>query len=178
MLGELTDLHCVNFSITKTSIMNRTLKLIVFSILAAAVIIYAYARIERISPLVIGHFEINHGSFDDAAINGYDVVSYFTANKAIKGDEKISHQYKDAIWYFSSEQNKNLFIAKPEKFIPQYGGYCSFAVGQGFTANTDPTSFEIIDGKLYLFSEEEVKTEWMSDMDNNIIISNEKWNED
>ena len=86
-----------------------------------------------------------------AVANGYDVVSYFS-NKAVKGQKKISTKYDGVSFLFSSQENLNLFKKNPEKYIPQYGGYCAYAIGKtGEKVNIDPRTFEIRDGKLYLF---------------------------
>lgn len=85
------------------------------------------------------------------AAEGYDVVAYFT-NEALKGDKKITASYEGVAYKFSSEANKQTFEANPSKFIPQYGGYCAYAVGiKSEKIGVNPKTFQIIDGKLYLF---------------------------
>ena len=85
------------------------------------------------------------------AVKGYDVVAYFS-NKTIKGSENYQLKYKDVIYRFSSVENKNLFAANPSKYAPQYGGWCAYAMGKdGSKVDIDPETFEIRDGKLYLF---------------------------
>ena len=83
--------------------------------------------------------------------NGYDVVSYFN-NKAIKGDKKFSTTYNGVKFKFSSHKNLKTFKNSPKQYLPQYGGYCAYAIGvTGKKVSINPKTFEIRDGKLYLF---------------------------
>jgi len=85
------------------------------------------------------------------AVEGYDVVAYFS-NKAVKGDKKFEATYNGVNYAFSSEGNRATFQKNPERFVPQYGGYCAYAVGiKGKKVGINPKSFQIIDDKLYLF---------------------------
>ena len=82
---------------------------------------------------------------------GYDVVAYFE-NEAIKGDDQFISEYEDVSYKFSSKKNLNIFNSKPEKYVPQYGGYCAYAVAvKGDKVDINPKTFQIIDDKLYLF---------------------------
>ena len=86
-----------------------------------------------------------------AIASGYDVVSYFS-NEAKKGNDNYIANYDGAMFYFSSKENLNLFKKTPSKYIPQYGGYCAYAIGlKGKKVSINPKTFEIRDGKLYLF---------------------------
>jgi len=89
---------------------------------------------------------------DNVANNGYDLVNYFTANTAERGskDHLVSHGGAD--YYFATADNAKMFSANPEKFLPQFDGYCSFAMAKmAQKAPVDPKTFRIDDGKLYLF---------------------------
>ena len=86
------------------------------------------------------------------AIQGYDPVSYFTQNKALKGKSAISSTIEGVTYYFSSQANKNLFDKSPTNYEPQYGGWCSYALGaRGEKVEIDPETFKITNGKLNLF---------------------------
>jgi YHS domain-containing protein len=86
------------------------------------------------------------------AIKGYDPVCYFTANKAVKGSESIALTTEGATYHFATTQDRDLFKANPEKYAPQYGGWCAYAMGaNGDKVNIDPGTFELLNGKLYLF---------------------------
>lgn len=104
---------------------------------------------------------VNTGRFNNIAIDGYDSVSYFTENKAIEGNEDYQTKWHGAVWYFSSEQNKALFVADPTKYAPQYGGWCAYAMAsEGDTYRIDPDVFDIKDGKLYLNYSKGVQKKW------------------
>ena len=84
------------------------------------------------------------------AIDGYDPVAYFTDGKAVKGQSRFTHEWMGATWLFASAEHRDLLAADPERYAPQYGGYCAYAVSQGATADIDPSAWKIVDGKLYL----------------------------
>jgi len=87
------------------------------------------------------------------AIKGADVVAYYSlqpGQPAVKGRDEFTYEWQNTVWKFSSEENRQAFIANPERYAPQYGGYCAFAVGHNFTTDIRPDSWTIIDDKLYL----------------------------
>ena len=84
------------------------------------------------------------------ALEGYDPVSYFS-EQPVPGNPAIAFTYRGAIYYFASEANKSHFKADPEKYLPQYGGFCATAVSEGKTFGIDPANYNVTDGKLYLF---------------------------
>jgi len=98
-----------------------------------------------------------------AVIKGYDTVAYFTQGKAVKGDKAITATYLGETWRFSSQENKELFVADPAAYAPQYGGYCAFAMANDNIAPIDPEAFTIVDGKLYLNYSKKVRTRWQKD---------------
>lgn len=82
---------------------------------------------------------------------GYDVVAYFS-NTAIAGKKEFTTTYDNVKYKFSSQKNLDTFLSAPQKYIPQYGGYCAYAIAiDGKKVGIDPKTFEIRDGKLYLF---------------------------
>lgn len=97
--------------------------------------------------VIIKHYNIQ----DNIALEGYDVVSYFS-NKPIKGNKKYSVTSQGIIYWFISETTRDIFAANQEKYKPQFGGWCAYAMGEkGEKVNVDPETFKILDGKLYLF---------------------------
>lgn len=103
---------------------------------------------------------VSTGFFSNEAIKGYDSVAYFTQNKAVKGKPEFRYEHKGAAWLFSSQENLDLFKSNPEKYSPQYGGYCAYAVSQGTTASIKPELFTIHKGKLYLNYNEKINVKW------------------
>ena len=88
----------------------------------------------------------------NVAIQGYDPVAYFTQKKAVKGKATIAANYEGVIYNFASQGNKDLFLKNPASYEPQYGGWCSYAMGaNGEKVEVDPETFKIVDGKLNLF---------------------------
>jgi YHS domain-containing protein len=86
------------------------------------------------------------------AIQGYDPVAYFTLNKAVKGKKELAISAEGVTYYFSTEENKDLFKKDYKKYEPQYGGWCAYAMGaMGEKVEVDPETFKIVSGKLYLF---------------------------
>lgn len=86
------------------------------------------------------------------AIEGYDPVAYFTTQKALEGRKELSYAYEGVTYRFASAQDLDLFKASPLKYMPQYGGWCAYAMGaSGEKVAVDPETFKLVDGKLYLF---------------------------
>ena len=99
-----------------------------------------------------------------AAIKGHDAVAYFTDQDAVKGDAQFSHAWNDATWLFKSAANRDAFAAGPEKYAPQYGGYCSYAMSRNYIADITPTAWKVVDGKLYLNNSRAVHLWWQADL--------------
>jgi YHS domain-containing protein len=93
---------------------------------------------------------IETGTFNNKAIYGYDTVAYFTQGKPVKGEDKITSEWRGATWHFSSAEHKAMFDEAPEKFAPQYGGYCSYAMSRGKFVGVDEEAFTVLNGKLYV----------------------------
>ena len=119
--------------------------------------------------------QVNTSLFSDKAIKGFDTVAYFTQGKAIAGNEEYSTKYKKATWLFSNKENLDLFIENPEKYAPQYGGYCAYAVSQNSTASIKPELFTIHEDKLYLNYSESINAKWRADKARYVVQANENW---
>jgi YHS domain-containing protein len=109
----------------------------------------------------------------DTAINGYDPVAYFTENAPVKGQDAYTLEWKDATWKFASQANLDLFKSNPDKYAPQYGGYCAYGVAKNDLVKVDPEQFTILDGKLYLNYDASVQKEWAKDRAGYIRQANE-----
>lgn len=113
--------------------------------------------------------------FSNKAIKGYDTVAYFTENKAVKGSEEFSFEYKGVFWLFSSAENLALFTEDPSKYEPQYGGYCAYAVAKNQTASIKPNLFTIYEGKLYLNYNSSVNDKWLKQKEEFIQSADKNW---
>jgi len=111
------------------------------------------------------------------AIKGYDPVAYFEEGKPVKGSDEITYEWNGATWHFSTSEHKNAFEENPEKYAPQFGGYCAYAVSKGSTAKIEPDAWKIVDGKLYLNYDQGIKKRWEADQANYIEKANANWPE-
>ncbi len=109
------------------------------------------------------------------AIKGTDPVAYFREGKPVRGSNEFTYQWMNATWKFASAQNRDLFASNPEKYAPQYGGFCAWAVSQGNTAPIDPNAWKIVDGKLYLNYNKSVQRTWEKDIPGNIAKADRNW---
>ena len=112
---------------------------------------------------------------DGIAINGYDAVAFFTEQKPIKGDKQFSYSYNSVDWLFSNSANRELFKTSPEKYVPQYGGYCAFGTADGHKAPTQAETWTIVDDKLYFNYNLKVKDLWNKNMKANIEKADKNW---
>ncbi|MGH6855016.1 MAG: YHS domain-containing (seleno)protein, partial [Aestuariivirga sp.] len=112
---------------------------------------------------------------DGVALGGYDAVSYFTDGGPKEGSEQFAADWKDARWRFSTAENLAAFKASPEKYAPQYGGYCAYAVSKGATAKGDPSVWTLANGKLYLNLSKEVQATWRNDIPGNVAQADANW---
>ncbi len=117
-------------------------------------------------------------SFNGRAIRGFDPVAYFTQAKPVKGDSRFQYKWNGATWRFSSKKNMDLFKSNPEKYAPQYGGFCAYAMAvAGQFASTVPEAWTIEDGKLYLNYSIGVRGDWESNTAQYIKVGDNNWNE-
>ncbi len=112
---------------------------------------------------------------DGVAIRGYDPVAYFQQGKPVRGAAAHSHDWNGVTWRFSSAANRDAFAADPAKYAPQYGGFCAWAVSQGYTASIDPNAWKVVDGKLYLNYSRGVQRTWERDVPGNITKADGNW---
>jgi len=117
------------------------------------------------------------GGSSRTAIRGYDTVAYFTENKPVKGSAEYTTEYKGAILRFASAENLAKFEENPEKYAPQYGGYCAYAVSRNTTASIKPKYFTIHEGKLYLNYNKTVHKRWNKERKKHIKKANKNWPE-
>lgn len=115
------------------------------------------------------------GTFSSLAVSGYDPVAYFTEGKPVEGSGAYEYEWNGATWRFSNAGNLNSFKSSPQAYAPQYGGYCAWAVSQGYTASSVPDAWRIVDGKLYLNYSKGVQKTWAQDIPGNIVKADTNW---
>jgi YHS domain-containing protein len=135
-----------------------------FLCLASTVLIFAQAKVDA----------IDHDK-KGVAIRGYDPVAYFTDNKPTKGDPKFSYSWGGSTWQFASAEHRDLFTQSPDRYAPQYGGYCAYAVSEGHTAEIDPNAWKVVDGKLYLNYSLDVREKWQKEQEARIVKADQNW---
>jgi YHS domain-containing protein len=114
-------------------------------------------------------------SENGVALDGQDVVAYFTQSALVEGSPKYSSRWQGTQWLFSSAAHRDMFSKNPTKYAPQYGGYCAKAAAGGVLATTVPTAWEVRDGKLYLNYSADAQKEWKINTSEKIVKANANW---
>ena len=143
--------------------MNRYAKVLILAIcfLLSSSLVFAAQFFER----------------NSLAIDGYDPVAYFTELKPVKGSSEFRTDYQGVIFQFVSAAHRDTFAADPEKFVPQYGGYCAYGMARGYKAKINPAAFTIVRDKLYLNYNEAIRSRWLSDIPGSIQKADANWPE-
>ena len=141
--------------------MNRT-KIFLFSLIIVGV-------------LSLQAFSAQQYLVNTVGINGYDLVTYQTEKRPLRGNGNYVAVHDGVTYLFSSEENKQTFEKNPEKYLPAYGGWCAFGVSVGKKFSADPEVWEIVDGKLYLNLDPGIKVMWRQDIPGNIAKADKNW---
>jgi len=128
-----------------------------------------------IAPSVRAESASDVNLIDGIALHGFDPVAYFAQNKAVKGDAQLTAAYHGVTYEFASKEDQAAFQANPEKYVPQYGGFCAFAVSRGLKADIDPHEFAIKDGKLYVNNSDRAQNLFVEDVKGNIEKADRNW---
>ena len=126
---------------------------------------------ESVRPLVEA---VSHDK-DGVAVGGYDTVAYFEDGRAVKGRSELNVEYAGVVWRFASEKHRKQFLSDAARYIPQFGGYCAYAVAKGYTATADPTVWRVVDGKLYLNYNRAVQRVWEDSHAELIELASKNW---
>jgi hypothetical protein len=129
------------------------------------------------SAVLIGKSPVDPVNRDKSglALRGYDPIAYFEKSQPVKGSANFTHQWNGATWRFESTGSRDKFAASPEKYVPQYGGYCAWAVSNNYTADADPEAWKIVDGKLYLNYNKGVQRKWEPEASKRIADADRNW---
>jgi YHS domain-containing protein len=124
---------------------------------------------------------INSATADDfnvneegVALHGYDPVAYFNSTPK-KGSSRITASHANAVFYFATQENLKQFQSNPDKYTPQFGGYCSYGVRMGKKLDIDPESYAVRKNQLYLLLNRSTKELWDKDRGRNIAIADRLW---
>ena len=109
------------------------------------------------------------------AVQGYDVVSYQTAKRPLRGNGHYVATHDGATYLFSSQQNLEIFQGNPDKYVPAYNGYCAFGVSVGKKFVADPEVWRVVDGTTYLNLDISIQSEWLKDVPGRIDSADAKW---
>ena len=112
---------------------------------------------------------------DGAAIRGYDAVAFFKESKPVLGDKKFVYTWNTAEWFFANQENLDAFKASPEKYAPQFGGYCAYGTADGHKAPTEIDTWTVLNDKLYFNYNKKVQEYWKKDQTNLIKKAEKKW---
>ena len=121
-----------------------------------------------------GHY-FNNVNENGVILDGYDAVAFYTENKPVKGDAKFLYSYEDAIYYFASQEHLDLFKTNPDKYKPQFGGWCAYAVSLGRIAPIDVTTFSIVNNRLVIQHNQRAVNGWNKDVAANLALADKYW---
>lgn len=112
----------------------------------------------------------------NVAMDGFDMTNFYTAKKAKLGDVRFNYKYAGTNWFFMSSRNKKQFASKPQKFLPQFGGYCTYTMSKGYTYPPDLKVWHIEKRKIYFFKDEESKKNALANWQNILKDAKMHWN--
>lgn len=118
---------------------------------------------------------VNVSGASDVAVSGYDAVAFFAGSTPVNGSPFITHTYQGATYFFSNEENKAMFAAAPDKYVPQYGGFCAYGVSINKLLPVDISTAQVRGGKLYLNLNPAIRTTFDADLAGNGAKANENW---
>lgn len=140
-----------------------------------------FVRMTTLAALVLASGSLVHGDEParyvkrGLALDGYDAVAYFTESRAVRGRADLEFEWDGARWRFASPANRDRFAKEPQRFAPQFGGYCAYAVSQGHTASADPEAWSVVNGRLYVNYSQSVKKTWEKDIPGYLRQAEANW---
>lgn len=150
--------------------MKNQVLFILLAVVAAPLSLTAAAPHADAAPVYVGV------EGENIAVSGYDAVSYFDGDRQpVKGDAQYAVEHDGAVYHFANAANAARFSADPAAFMPRYGGHCAWAMSRGYLAPGDPLQYAMVDGKLYLNFNAEVKAMWDKDRAGFIAGAEKKW---
>jgi len=145
------------------------------NVVKLAIAALSLAAVPAALPAATRPAPVVYAASDGLAVGGYDVIAYFVQGKPVRGSAKYELMLRGATWRFASAESKARFQANPYAYTPQFGGYCAWAVSQGYLASGDPEQWKIVDGKLYLNFNARAKELWEADQEDSIKRGHANW---
>lgn len=142
-----------------------------------AALAFALGVLSLAAPAYADQRPVYTGLIGNVGVSGYDVVAYFADGRPARGTNQFRTVHQGVEYRFASAEHLATFRANPTRYLPQYGGYCAWAVSQGYTASADPTNWRIVDGRLYLNYNDEIQRRWEQDIPGHIRSANVNWPE-
>ena len=118
---------------------------------------------------------VNVSGASKIAVSGYDTVAFFTDSKAVNGSPFITAEHQGATYFFATEEHKKLFTESPDKYVPQFGGFCTFGVSINKLLPVDISTWQVRDGKLYLNLNPDIRTKFDADFEGNVAKATKNW---
>jgi YHS domain-containing protein len=109
------------------------------------------------------------------ALQGCDPVAFFTQHKPVHGTAQLESTYHTAIYYFASAEDKAAFDKDPAKYEPQFGGFCAYGVSRGKTVEIDVNAFQIVNGRLLMQYDTDIRDTFNEDTKGNLKLADQKW---
>jgi YHS domain-containing protein len=153
----------MNRTVSLASVLRLLVVALAIGVLGAAVVSQARSPVAAVN------------TTDGIALKGYDPVAYFTAGKPAPGVEPYSYRWQGVTYRFASAENRERFQAAPERYLPQYGGYCAYAMSLNLIADINPVRWAVVDGKLYLNNSWFSHTLWSANKGGNIAAADGNW---
>lgn len=138
-------------------------------------ILKSIAAIALISVSAFAGELVNVSGASKAAVSGFDTVAFFTNAKPVNGSPFITAEHQGAIYYFASEEHKALFTANPDKYVPQFGGFCAYGVSINKVLPVDISTWQVRHGKLYFNLNPDIRIKFDADFDGNLAKAKKNW---
>ena len=148
--------------------MNNVGRLVFLAFVVAFALIFAFHTMAQTSR----ETNVNRRG---VAIRGYDPVAYFTVGEAVEGDPGITAEHHGATYQFSTPEHRDLFVASPDEYLPEYGGWCAYAMASGSFARIDPEAWVIHDGRLFLNFSRRINQRFLGDLEGYIERADAEW---
>jgi YHS domain-containing protein len=109
------------------------------------------------------------------ALTGYDPVSYFSGSAPTDGKARFTAQHNGLTYRFATAENRDIFLAEPARYAPQFDGYCAYGVSRGYKVGVDPLAYRVVEGKLYVNYSKSVQRTWSENIPGFIAKANRNW---